>query len=158
MKPISLLLFIMLLSSCEFYNTEKTSSKDILTEELQSFNWKEVDEYPAFETCNSVESQSERKTCFEKTLTTNIADYLKEKHIVVTRDINDTIRIKFNISDKGQLTLLDMQSDSLTVFEIPNLKSYIEESLSALPKIYPAIKRGQQVKTQFILPIVIQMN
>ena len=66
--------------------------------------------------------------------------------------------MKFQISEKGELSLLGIKTDSLTVNEIPNIKALLINSLDSLPEIYPAIKRSQQVKTEFTLPIVISVN
>ena len=53
MKKISVLLCVLILSSCEYFNVKKTSSEAILKEELQTFNWNEVDAYPSFSDCDS---------------------------------------------------------------------------------------------------------
>ena len=50
-----------------------------------------------------------------------------------------------------------MEVDSLTNQEIPNIKVLLAKSIDSLPKIFPAIKRGQQVKTEFKLPIIIKV-
>lgn len=147
-----------MLVSCEYFNAKKTSSEAILKEELQTFNWNDVDEYPSFSVCDSSATKQERKFCFENTLTTYITAYLQKDTIVVTQDINDTIHLQLQVSRKGLLSLVDIQVDSLTIQEIPNIKALLAQSLDSLPKIFPALKRGQQVKTEFKLPIIIQVN
>lgn len=147
-----------MLVSCEYFNAKKTSSEAILKEELQTFNWNDVDEYPSFSICDSSTTKQERKQCFENTLTTYITTYLRKDTIVVTQDIKDTIQLQLQVSGKGLLLLVDIQVDSLTLHEIPNIKELLAQSLDSLPKIFPALKRGQQVKTEFKLPIIIQVN
>jgi hypothetical protein len=147
-----------MLVSCEYFNAKKTSSEAILKEELQTFNWNDVDEYPTFSICDSSSTKQERKQCFENTLTTYITTYLRKDTIVVTQDIKDTIQLQLQVSGKGLLSLVDIQVDSLTLHEIPNIKELLAQSLDSLPKIFPALKRGQQVKTEFKLPIIIQVN
>lgn len=147
-----------MLTSCEYFNVKKTSSEAILNEELKTFNWDEVDEYPVFLVCDSLNTKQEKKQCFDRKLTNEIFNFLKEKSIVVTEDVNDTINLKFKVSETGTITLDAFQVDSITIKQIPDIKLYIRESLQSLPKIYPAIKRGQQVKTEFELPLIISVN
>ena len=45
-----------------------------------------------------------------------------------------------------------------TVIQIPEIDSLLHESLKGIPKITPAIKRGQQVTTAFELPIIVKIN
>jgi hypothetical protein len=147
-----------MLCSCEYFNVKKTSSEAILKEELQTFNWNNVDVYPTFSECDSSTTKQELKQCFERILNTHIANYLQKETIIVSQDIEDTISLQFQVSEKGVLTLLNAKVDSLTIKEIPNIKKILAKSLDSLPEIFPAIKRGQQVTTEFKLPIIIKMN
>ena len=158
MKPFCVFLFVLMLTSCEYFNVKKTSSEAILKEELQTFNWNDVDEYPSFSVCDSTTSKNERKLCFQNTLTFHITNYLQNERIVVTQDILDTLLLDFQVSKSGDLVLLESKIDSLTHLEIPNIKVLLKNSLDSLPEIFPAIKRGQQVTTEFNLPIIISVN
>lgn len=158
MRNLLVFVFILSLTSCEYFNVNKTSSEAILEEELETFNWNDVDEYPSFSKCDSSISKNERTLCFQETITKNITGYLQKERIVVTQDINDTIVLQFQVSQKGELALLQAKIDSLTTQEIPNIRLLLNRSLDSLPKIFPAIKRGQQVTTEFNLPIVIHVD
>ncbi|WP_372754234.1 hypothetical protein [Mariniflexile sp.] len=158
MKQIYVIIVVLSLVSCEYFNVKKTSSEAILTEELKTFNWNDVDEYPSFSDCDSIERKEEKTLCFTNKLTTHILDHLQSKSIVVTRDVSDTIHLKFQVSETGVLSLLKIEVDSTITKEIPNLEALIHSSLDSLPKVFPAIKRGQQVKTEFELPVIIQAN
>tara|TARA_R110002049_G_scaffold305738_1_gene503143 strand:- start:14728 stop:15204 length:477 start_codon:yes stop_codon:yes gene_type:complete len=158
MKQICVFLVVVTLTSCKYFDVKKTSSEAILNEELQTFNWKEVDTYPTFSSCDSLASKMENERCFEHTLTAHITDYLQKETIVVTQDVHDTILLDFQVSEMGKLSLLHSKIDSITLQEIPNIQELLLLSLDSLPKVFPAIKRGQQVKTQFKLPIIISVN
>ena len=158
MRYFSVFLFILMLTSCEYFNVKKTSSEAILKEELQTFNWNDVDEYPSFSLCDYSITKEERKVCFQHTLTNHINDYLQKQVVVVTQDINDTIMLQFKVSKTGELSLLKSKIDSLTINEIPNIKNLLNKSLDSLPKIFPALKRGQQVTTEFNLSIIIHVE
>ncbi len=158
MNRVSFFIVILALTSCNYFNVKKTTPEAILEEELKTFSWNEVDAYPAFSSCDSTLIKREKKTCFESTLSNHILEYLQQERIIVSQDVKDTVVITFEISEVGILNLSDIKISDLTEQEIPEITTKIEESLSDLPKIYPAIKRGQQVKTAFKLPIEIDVN
>ena len=155
-----LLLCLALLSafSCSFFDVKKTSSEAILKEELKTFNWNEVDVFPSFSACDQESDEYLKKVCFQETLTRNIQQSLSVLEIEVTEDINDTIELKFLISETGEISISQFEMDPLTRSEIPLLEDHIQASLESLPTLHPAIKRGQQVRTEFTMPILIQMN
>lgn len=155
MKFYSIFLFILLLASCKYFDVKKTSSEAILNNELKTFNWHAVDEYPSFIKCDSLSAKEDRKNCFQHILTNHVWGFLKNKNLVVTRDINDTLMLQFIVTKNGILELTDIEIDSTTKQEITNIKELLLKSLDSLPKIYPAIKRGQQVTTTFKLPVII---
>lgn len=157
-KSINILLLLLVLSSCNYFDVKKTSTEDILQEELQTFNWNEVDDYPSFETCDSSASKADKKQCFANIITDHIANYLADQKFVVSRDVSDTLELKFVISDKGMATITDIKVKQSTLNELPQLKEVLQKCTDSLPKIFPAIKRGQQVNTQFTLPVVISVN
>ena len=158
MKQSFVFILVLMLTSCEYFNVKKTSSEAILKEELQTFNWSNVDKYPTFSQCDSTTTNQETKLCFERILNTHIAEFLQQEIIIVSQNIEDTISMKFQISEKGELSLLNAKMDSITIKEIPNIKNLLKKSLDSLPKIFPAIKRGQHVTTEFELPIIIKVN
>ncbi len=158
MKFFIVSILVLMFSSCENFKVKKTSSEAILKEELQTFNWSDVDQYPSFENCESSISKAEKKVCFQYTLTNHITDFLQNERIVVSQDIYDTVLLQMQVSKQGELKLLDVKMDSLTQREIPEIDSIIRNSLDSLPKIFAAIKRGQQVTTEFSLPLIISVE
>jgi hypothetical protein len=64
--------------------------------------------------------------------------------------------MKFHISEKGEISILEMNISDQTIEQIPDIEKYLIESISSTPQISPAIKRSQHVKTEFKLPIVLQ--
>ena len=158
MKQIAVFLLFFIVVSCQYFDVKKTTSDAIYQEELKTFNWNEVDNYPSFLACESLQVKQDIKHCFETTLANHISESLQNETIIVNQDVNDTIMLSFLISEKGELQINSIEIDSLTTHEIPNLEVSITESLNTLPKIFPAVKRGQQVKTQFKLPIILKVD
>ncbi len=91
-------------------------------------------------------------------MTTKIQANLINNDIVVYESITDTIMINFIVSNKGVIIL----EKSMNKTEILNVNllidSIFELTVLGLPKLYPAIKRGQPVNTKFKLPILISTN
>ena len=158
MKHLVVVLLFYSFFSCNYYEKKKLDSDAILIEELKTFNWNEVDRYPNFENCtDSIDFQSS-KNCFEHTITTHIFDYFFTQNIVVTQTVSDTIRINLLVSKTGEVQISKIEAQNLTRQQIPELDSVLRQSLKGLPKLYPAIKRSQQVQTAFQLPIIIKVD
>ena len=158
MNRVIAFLFLILFCSCEFIEKKKVYSNDILKEELQAFNWNDVDEYPSFDVCQGASDKAAKKACFETTLRQILNENLSRYQIIVSEEIHDTVQLKISIDSKGVFVVNDIISSDLTQAEIPQLDSLLRKSLDSLPKIYPAIKRSQQVKTQFNLPVIIKIH
>lgn len=158
MNRIFLLVLLLTICSCDYFDKEKVYTEDILAEELQTFNWKDVDEYPTFESCESTTGKENKKVCFENTLRSILNSNLAKHQIIVSEDINDTVRLKITIDTEGVFFVDDIVSSDIIKSQIPQLDSLLRRSLDSLPKIYPAIKRSQQVKTQFVLPVIIKID
>ena len=157
MKRFTFLCFILLVS-CNYFENQKVHSEDLLNEELKTINWNAVDEYPSFSSCDSVSEKEQRRYCFEATLLNHVNTYLSKQNLVVSEDIDDTLTMALAIDKTGALSVLAISSDSITKSQIPEIDSLLTQSLATLPKIHPAIKRGQQVNSEFRLPIIISIQ
>lgn len=158
MRYLLALVCCFALTSCNYFNVKKTSSEAILEEELQTFNWNEVDEYPTFSSCDSISEKNAKKNCFERTLTSFVLEHLSKEKLVVSKALNDTVYIDFKLSENGEISIINIQTNQKIQQEIPKLQEYIRKSMDSLPTIYPAIKRGQQVMSQFRLPVIIKSD
>jgi hypothetical protein len=158
MRPIVFLLILLLATSCSYFEKKKIYSEDLLEEELQTFNWNDVDTYPTFSSCDSITVKVDSKACFQNTLVSNVNQYLETQNIVVSGDVNDTIRLKLTIDNIGVLSVDSIYFKPETAIQIPEIDSLLRQSLKGIPKIFPAIKRGQQVKTAFELPVIVKID
>lgn len=158
MNRIVFLLIFLFATSCNYFEKKKVYPEDLLKEELQTFNWNEVDTYPTFSSCDSITVKEDSKVCFQNTLINSVNEFLAVQNISVSGDVNDTIRLKIIIDNKGILEVESIQKQAETVLHIPKIDSLLRQSLKGVPKIYPAIKRGQQVTTAFELPVIVKIN
>lgn len=158
MNRLILACCFLALTSCNYFEKRKVYTKDLLNEELQTFNWNDVDEYPTFDLCDTTSGRENKRQCFENNLTRILNKNLANQNIIVTEDVNDTIILKITIDNQGKFSINDIISSELTKTQIPEIDSLLIHSFDSLPKIYPAIKRSQQVTTQFSLPVVVIIN
>jgi len=158
MRYFGLIIAFLCITSCQYFDKKKVNANELLQQELKTVNWNEVDTYPSFSTCDSIVNSEQNKQCFESTLTTHIFKYLNTQQLIVSQSIDDTIYIKLKISDTGILETTKINTPLIIKEQIINIDSLLKESLHNLPRIYPATKRGQQVKTEFELPIHIKVN
>lgn len=158
MYRIIFLFSIVLLTSCNYFEQKKVYSEDLVEEELKSISFNDVDDFPSFENCDDISNKADRKRCFETTLISHVNTYLTEQTIIVSKDLTDTVSITFEVAKTGDIEIVEVDMNSESRLQIDALDSLIHHSIKTLPKIYPAIKRGQAVKTRFKLPIVIDIK
>lgn len=158
MKYIILTCGLLTLTSCNYFDKKKVYTEDILEEELQTFNWNDVDEYPTFSSCDTTLAMEAKRLCFENTLLKIVNNSLSGQNIVVSNDVYDTIVLKITIDSYGNFNIDDIKISELIKAQIPEIDSLLVHSFDSLPKIYPAIKRSQQVTTQFSLPVVVSIE
>lgn len=149
--------FCLVFISCNEVNPKKLDPNSIVEEELQNINWNEVDTYPTFQRCDSLKDVSQ-EDCFKNTISSHINTYLSNQQLIVTEDVSDTIILKIQIDKDGNASLSEIVAKDHTREELPELDSLFLQGIEGLPKIFPAVKRGQPVKTEFQLPVVITIN
>ena len=157
-KEIIMLLLIIGFTSCQFFETEKISSETFLNEEINSINWKDVDQYPVFTECEHFTEKLEQKKCFETTVTSRLYKSILSENMLVTRDMHDTLLLEVTVNEKGKLSIVNIVADSVLTAQLPLLEINIKRSIDSLQPIAPAYKRGIPVRTTFILPIVIKTD
>jgi len=158
MRRLYPLFFVVVFFSCDYFEKRKINSEELLKEELRTFNWKDVDEYPTFDVCDGTSEKMERRQCFENTLHDLVNQNLADNLIVVSEELHDTIRIDLLIDKSGNLEINGIAISEDTKRIIPEMDSLIHRSFESLPKIYPAIKRSQPVRSQFVLPILVRIE
>lgn len=158
LQRLLLVFLFALATSCQFFETEKVSSDTIFEEEMESIDWKDVDRYPSFSTCENLLDKPEQKECFINTISNHLYQDISNKEMVAVREIYDTVKVKFEVERSGRLSILDIEMDTLLQKEFPDLEQLILNSVDSLQPMAPAYKRGIPVKTQFVLPVIVSTN
>lgn len=158
MKKIKVLLLLFVLQSCQYFDKQIPSEKELLKQQLKEINWDEVDEYPSVLECEKLSDEKQRKQCFFEFLTSTIQQKLNTDTLSILYPELDTIEVKITVnSDATMLFEPLFPKDSVTYDKI-KIDSIIRARLIDLPKINPALKRGIPVKTQFILPVILKVE
>lgn len=126
----------------------------------------EVDSYPIFKgVCDTATTKVGQRECFEKTFAAQFQERLKKGHYEVTEPVTDRIFLNIKVDNTGKIVLLDMKADDKTkellATESESFEDALRANLSELSdndSIEPAKKNGQNVSTQFELPIEINVK
>ena len=157
MRKTLIIISFFLLNSCEFdFKIDKKISKDeFLQEELKSFNWNEVDQYPVFENCLELDKILEKNNCFVETITNDFRNNLRKNNLVLNRTLIDTVNMILKVNKTGEISIESLNVSDQNINYMDIISKSFDNTVLNLPKIYPAIKRGQQVDVIFNLPIII---
>ena len=157
MRITHIFICFFLLNSCEydFQIDRKISVEEFINEELKSFKWNEVDQYPVFENCLELNNIPQKNKCFVETITNDFTANLKKNNLVLNRTLVDTVNMVLMVDKSGLIFIktINISEKNLKYKEVIN--SSFNYTVSNLPKLYPAIKRGQQVDIIFTIPIII---
>ena len=155
MKKSLLIFCFFCFYNCDIEIKKKISVDEFIEDELKSFSWNEVDQYPVFENCLDFNDTAQKNNCFVETITENFRINLKKNNLVLNRTLVDTINLVLKIDKKGNIGIQSMttRDENIKYKEIISIS--FDSTMNDLPKLYPAIKRGQEVDIIFNLPILI---
>jgi hypothetical protein len=158
LKKIPVLLLFLTFLSCQFFDKQVPSEKDLLEKEINEINWKEVDEYPTVSECEKLNDEQQRKQCFFEFLTQTIQQKLSIDTLSVLYPDLDTIHVKVTVFPNATMKFEPQFLKDSVAYDIIKIDSILHARLVDFPKVNPAIKRGIPVKTQFILPVILKME
>ncbi len=158
MKHYSLFLVCILFNSCQYFDKQIPSEKELLQKELKAINWKEVDEYPSVVDCEKIEDKKQRQQCFFEILTQLIQEKLSVDTLSVLYPELDTIEVKVTVFPNATMQFEPQFPKDSVAYDKIKIDSILKVRLVDFPKINPAIKRGIPVKTQFILPVILKVE
>lgn len=158
LKQYYFFLVFLLFNSCQYFEKQVPSQKELLQKELKAINWKEVDEYPSFVDCDKVEDKTERQHCFFQYLTELIQDKLSIDTLSILYPELDTIEVKVTVYPNAKMKFEPQFPKDSVAYDTIKIDSILTARLVNFPKVNPAIKRGIPVKTQFILPVILKVE
>jgi hypothetical protein len=158
LKQFSLFLVFILFNSCQYFDKQVPSEKELLQKELKSINWKEVDEYPSVVDCDKIDDKKQRQQCFFEVLTQLIQEKLCNDTLAMLYPELDTIEVKVTVFPNATMKFEPQFPKDSVAYDKIKIDSILKARLVDFPKINPAIKRGLPVKTQFILPVILKVE
>ncbi|SDG95798.1 hypothetical protein SAMN04488062_103205 [Flavobacterium omnivorum] len=158
LKHYYLFLVFIFFNSCQYFDKQIPSEKELLQKELKSINWKEVDEYPSVVDCEKIDNKAQRQQCFFEVLTQLIQEKLSVDTLSVLYPELDTIEVKVTIFPNATMQFEPQFPKDSVAYDTIKIDSILKARLIDFPKINPAIKRGIPVKTQFILPVILKVE
>lgn len=156
MKKFSVLLFLIILQSCQYFEKQVPSEKELLEKQIKEINWKEVDEYPSIADCEAISVPAQRKQCFFEFLSSTIQQKLSIDTLKVLFPKLDTIEVRVTINPDASMQFEPQFPKDTVAYDTIKIDSILKMKLVDFPKVHPASKRGIPVKTQFILPVIIK--
>jgi hypothetical protein len=153
LKKYSTVFILFLCVSCQFIDKQIPSEEELLKKEIQTIDWKKVDEFPTIITCDSVFDKTLNQECFIKTLSALIQQKLDTDKPKIQYTKLDTITVLVSVLPNATLQFETKQKD-----DNEKIDSILKAKLVDFPIIKPAIKRGIPVKTQFTLPVILKVE
>ena len=156
MKKISFLLLVSILQSCQYFEKQVPSEKELLDRQIKEINWKEVDQYPSIVDCEKLTDPVQQKQCFFEFLANTIQQKLSVDTLKILFPKLDTIEVKVTVNSNATMKFEPQFPKDTVAYDTIKIDSILKIKLVDFPKVNPAIKRGIPVKTQFILPVIIK--
>lgn len=156
MKKFFPIIVLLLLQSCQYFEKQVPSEKELLDKQLKEINWNEVDEYPSVVDCEKLTDATQRKQCFFEFLTATIQQKLAVDTLATLFPQLDTIEVKVTVFPNASLQFEPQFPKDSVAYDTIKIDSILHARLIDFPKVNPAIKRGIPVKTQFVLPVIIK--
>ena len=156
-KTLQLIVAAVLLYSCQLFDKKVPDENQLLQQELQKINWEEVDELPSVLSCDTIKDPAVKKQCFFDYLTQLIQQKLSVDTLSVLYPQLDTIDVKVTISPDATMVFEPQITDTLS-YNTTKIDSILKARLVDFPAVHPAIKRGIPVKTQFVLPVLLNIT
>lgn len=144
-------------SSCDFLQKKLCgTASDALKDTIVDYH--SVDAYPSFSVCDSLVEASAKKRCFTNNLYMHLSGTLMAHTFTVAEGIDEKVAVTLKIDAKGNATLVAIGVSVQVKKELPQLDSLIKESIHTLPKMFPALKHGIPVATEFVIPLVLKVD
>jgi hypothetical protein len=156
MNKLTLFVFLsIVVTSCQWTAKKLPDENRLLKEEIDKIDWTKVDSYPSVEQCDSLFDETERKKCFFEFITQNLQEELSLDTLIGRFEQLDTLKVLVTVQTDSriQLELYDFP-DSLKA-QTMSIDSLLKVKERNFPVVQPAIKRGLPVKSQFLVPLIL---
>ena len=158
MKRFLGLFILILLASCQFFDKKAPSEEELLKKRLEEINWKEVSTYPSLAECDGILNEQQRRECFFSSMTRLVQEKLSTDTLAVLYPEADTIQVKVTVFPDASLQFEPQFPQDSVAYNKIKIDSILKARLADFPAVEPAQKQGVPVKTQFILPVILNVE
>lgn len=158
MKKILAIWLLMLLCSCQYFDRPVPDEEALLQKRLKEINWNEVSSYPSVAECDSLLDKEQKKECFFTVMSRLVQEKLDIDTIAVLYPEADTIEVKVTVFADATLKFEPQVTADSINYDKVKVDSIINARLVDFPEIMPAQKEGVPVTSQFILPVILDVN
>ncbi|MCB0371770.1 MAG: energy transducer TonB [Muricauda sp.] len=111
-----------------------------------------IEYVPVFPGCEDLQTQEERKECFNQKVQEHIKDNFKYPAAALDMHITGRVHVQFVIDSKGRVTSIQKRGpDRLLEEEAVRI-------IGSLPKVKPGEQRGKPVSVKYSIPINFVMK
>jgi len=158
MKKIAFLFLVIFLASCQYFDKQVPDEDELLQQRLKEIDWKKVSSYPSLAECDVITDKALKKECFFSTMTRLIQEKLGVDTIAMLYPEIDTIQVKVTVFPDATLQFEPQIPQDSVRYDVVKIDSILKARLVDFPKIEPAQKEGVPVKSQFILPVILDVK
>lgn len=158
MKKLLAILTIALLSSCQYFDKQVPTEEELLEKRRKEINWKEVTVYPSVAECDAILDKEERKECFFSSMTRLVQEKLAAGSPEGFTGVTDTIQVMVTVNPDATLEFEPQFPQDSIAYNKIKIDSILKARLVDFPQVEPAQKEGVPVKTQFILPVILNVE
>ena len=155
MQKSALLFLVFLLASCQWFAPKEALKQDILSQDRQTVDWKQVDRYPVFDGCGEEMSQTELLACFTESLSDQLSVVLQSSTTSGSLSSADTLWGIVRVTAQGHVFMDSLSTSSVAFTDsLPLWQSRLNQVFEKMPVVAPALKRGVPVGSLYRLPMV----
>ncbi|MFL9845493.1 hypothetical protein [Flavobacterium rhizosphaerae] len=151
-------LLLILFSSCKFSDKQVPDKDELLKQRLEQLDLSKVSDYPSLPECDSISDKKRKKECFFTTMAQLIQQKLDTDTLAILYPEIDTIAVEVTIYPDATLSFSPKFSNDSLKYNTSKIDSLLKSRLVNFPPIEPAQKEGVPVKTQFILPVILDVE
>ncbi|MXN92096.1 hypothetical protein GR160_12755 [Flavobacterium sp. Sd200] len=158
MKKIAFLFLLLLLASCQYFDKQVPDENELLEQRLKEIDWKKVSSYPSLAECDVITDKQLKNECFFSAMARLIQEKLDTDTIAMLYPEADTIQVKVTVFADATLQFEPQLPQDSVKYDVVKIDSILKARLVDFPKIEPAQKEGVPVKSQFILPVILDVK
>jgi protein TonB len=111
-----------------------------------------IENAPIFPGCESMKTNKDRKTCFQKMMQKHVSKEFKYPPTAIELGIQGKVYVQFVISGKGYITNIRTRGPDA------NLEEEASRIVATLPQMTPGMQRGRAVKVPYSIPITFRLE